>query len=297
MAHILVLGADGQLGRELRRASAPPEFRLSFSRRADIDILSTEAPAAVAALRPDAIINAAAYTAVDGAEAEPELAYALNRDAPAALANVASRIGALFLHISTDYVFRGDIVGSYVETDDKAPLNVYGRSKAEGEDAVLANNAEAIILRTSWLYSPFRANFVKSMLSLGEAQREVRVVDDQTGRPTAASDLAAACVALVEHRLAGNDLAKGVFHFAGAGEASWADFAEAIFSEAAIHGRSPKRVARISTVDFPSAAIRPANSRLDTTKIATVLGIVPRPWRASLTECVAELLRASPQTA
>lgn len=291
MGRVLVLGADGQLGRELRRARAPAGLSLSFAGRSDIDITSDGAAAALTAMRPDAVINAAAYTAVDKAESEPELAFAINRDAPALLAREAATLGAPFLHISTDYVFSGEKPGPYVETDIKQPLNVYGRSKSEGENAILSCHAGALILRTSWVYSPFGANFVKTMLRLGETRDSVRVVADQIGRPTAAGDLAAVCLALVARQLAGSDAAKGVLHFANEGKASWADVAGAIFSEAATRGRRPVAVTSISTADYPTPAKRPANSLLDTSRIETEFGIVPRPWRAALSECVAELVR------
>jgi dTDP-4-dehydrorhamnose reductase len=290
MARVLVLGANGQLGRELRRARVPQNLMLLFAGSDEIDITSGGAPGALAAMKPDAIINAAAYTAVDRAESEPDLAFAINAHAAGKLAAAAARTGARFLHISTDYVFGGDQLGHYIESDIKTPLNVYGRSKSEGEDVVLAQHPDALVLRTSWVYSPFGSNFVKSMLRLGETREEVCVVADQIGRPTAASDLAAACLALVARQLAGDAAASGIFHYAGDGEASWADVADAVFSEAARHGRDHVRVTRISTAEYPTPAKRPANSRLDTTKIETRLGIDPRPWRDALSQCVSALL-------
>lgn len=292
MARVVVLGADGQLGRELRRAAAPQDLTLVFAGRREIDIAAGAAIDALAAMAPDAIINAAAYTTVDKAESEPDRAFAINRDAAGALAGAAAKLGAAFLHLSTDYVFGGDKPGAYVETDIKAPLNVYGASKSEGEDAVLRHHSSALVLRTSWVYSPFGANFVKSMLALGEARGQVRVVADQFGRPTSGRDLAATCLALIARQLAGEDAAKGIFHFANRGETNWADFAEAIFAEAARRGRRPVAITRIASADYPTPAKRPANSCLDTAKIETAFGLQPRPWRAALGECVEELLGA-----
>jgi dTDP-4-dehydrorhamnose reductase len=291
MPVLLVVGANGQLGLELQRAPLPRGWVLRAAGRDELDLAQPGAVReAIATLRPDAVINAAAYTAVDKAQTESELAFAINRDGAASLAEAAAKLDAPLVQVSTDYVFSGDKPAPYVETDPKAPLGVYGRSKSEGEDAVLGAHPRAAVLRTSWVYSPHRANFVKTMLRLGATRGEVRVVADQVGRPTAARDLAAACVAVTERLLAEDQATAGVFHYAGAGDASWADFAEAIFEEAAKHGRAPVRVARITTADYPTPARRPANSRLDTTRIETSLGIRPRPWRDALRECVAELL-------
>jgi dTDP-4-dehydrorhamnose reductase len=227
---------------------------------------------------------------VDKAESEPDLAFALNRDAPAAMAEAARALGAALVHVSTDYVFNGEGERPYREDDPKAPLGTYGRSKSEGEDAVMRTGARAAIVRTSWVFSPHRANFVKTMLRLGETRDEVGVVADQHGRPTAARDLADACVHMGERLLKGEDAARGVFHFANAEDASWADFADAIFAGAARRGRKTVRVKRISTAEFPTPAKRPANSRLDTAKISALRGAEPRPWRAALEDCLDDLL-------
>ncbi|MBX3428466.1 MAG: dTDP-4-dehydrorhamnose reductase [Hyphomonadaceae bacterium] len=289
MTRVLLFGANGQLGLALRRAKLPAGWTLKALSRADLDLSDTPAiEAAIAAFKPDSIINAAAYTAVDKAESEPKLAFALNRDAPAAMARAA--LGAPLIHISTDYVFRGDKRTPYLETDRRDPINTYGRSKAEGEIAVLEAHARATIVRTSWIFSADRANFLKTMLRLAETRDEVAVVSDQRGRPTAAHDLARACIALVEQHLAGDSHTAGLFHFAGAGETSWAEFAEAIFAEAASRGRRPVHVRRVTTGDFPTPAKRPVNSSLDTTKIEA-LGIAPAPWRDGAIMCLDALLR------
>jgi dTDP-4-dehydrorhamnose reductase len=290
MKRVLFLGASGQLGTALQRARLPAGWTLIAGERGVFDLLKpTDVSQAIVAMRPDAIINAAAYTAVDKAESEADAAFALNRDAPSAIASAARTIDAPLVHISTDYVFGGDKLAPYVETDPIAPASMYGRSKAEGEAAVLANCPRAAIVRTSWVYSPYRANFVKTMLRLGETKSEVSVVADQFGCPTAASDLASACLAMTRLMLEGDAQATGVFHYAGKGDVSWAEFAEAIFDGAANHGRARVNVKRITTAEFPTAAKRPANSRLDTTKIEA-LSIATRPWRAALSDCLDELL-------
>jgi dTDP-4-dehydrorhamnose reductase len=291
MSRILLLGAGGQLGTEILRARVPAGWEIIPAARNDLDLTeTTKIAAAIEALKPNAIINAAAYTAVDKAETETDLAFALNRDAPAAIAAEAAKLQAPLIHLSTDYVFAGDKATPYVETDPRKPINTYGRSKAEGEIAVLDAWECAAIVRTSWLFSPHRVNFLKTMLRLGETRDDVGVVSDQVGRPTSADDLARACVALTERLLQSDQTAAGIFHFAGAGDASWADFAEAIFAEAATHGRAPVRVRRILSEEYPTPTARPANSRLDTRKIEA-LGIKPASWRDGVRASVAELLR------
>lgn len=291
MPRVLVTGAGGQLGLALARASAPAGWTLELASREKLDLAeAARVREAVEALKPAAIINAAAYTAVDKAESEPELAFAVNRDGPAALAQAAGRLDIPLVHVSTDYVFSGEKPAPYVEDDAKAPLSVYGRSKSEGEDAVLARHAHAAVLRTSWVYSPDRTNFVKTMLRLAETRDEISVVADQQGRPTAAGDLASACLAVAARLLDRDERARGVFHYAGGGDTTWAGFAEAIFAEAERHGRRAPRVKRISTAEYPTPARRPANSRLDTAKIQTVLGVQPRPWPEALNDCLGVLL-------
>ncbi len=291
MTRVLLFGASGQLGLALQRAALQAGWELQPLTRADVDLADAGAiEAAIEARKPQAIINAAAYTAVDTAESEPKLAFALNRDAPAAMARGATALGAPLVHVSTDYVFRGDKPAPYTESDPRDPISVYGRSKAEGETAVFDAYARAAIVRTSWVFSPDRANFLKTMLRLGETRDEVSIVSDQIGRPTPADDLARACIIMTETLIAGDQRAQGIFHFAGAGEVSWADFAEAIFAEAALRGRKPVRVRRILTADYPTPARRPANSRLDTSKIEA-LGITPAPWRDGVRAYLDMLLR------
>lgn len=290
MPRILLLGASGQLGLEVARAQLPAGWEIVTLGRDALDLERPESvAAAIDALRPAAIINGAAYTAVDKAETERALALALNRDAPEAMAQAAARIGAPFIHISTDYVFSGDKPTPYVESDPRKPVNAYGVSKAEGEIAVLAAWDRAAVVRTSWLFSAHRNNFLKTMLRLSETRDDIGVVSDQLGRPTHAGDLARACVALTERLLDGDAAAAGVFHFAGKGDATWADFAENIFSVAQAYGRGRVRVRRILTEEYPTPAARPANSRLDTTKIEA-LGIAPAEWRDGVHASVREIL-------
>ena len=244
---------------------------------------------AIAALRPAMVVNASAYTAVDKAESDIDAAFALNRDGPAALAFACATLGAPLVHISTDYVFDGAKPAPYVETDAKNPATAYGRSKSAGEDAVLAANANAAIIRTSWVYASHGTNFLRTMLRLAETREEVGVVADQLGRPTWARDLAEATMAVALRARDNDPAARGVLHYGGAGDAVWADFAEAIFAGAAARGLKSARVKRITTADYPTPARRPANSRLDTTKIENTLGVKPRDWREACDACLSEL--------
>lgn len=289
MARVLLLGARGQLGVHLSSA-APAGWTVLAPGREEVDLAAPNSlVSALDRLAPDAIINAAAYTAVDKAEQEPALAFAINRDGPAALAAAAAARRLPLVHVSTDYVFAGDKTEPYVEDDPVGPRSVYGASKAEGERGVLNAGADAAIVRTSWVFSAHGQNFVKTMLRLGAERSEVSVVADQHGRPTFAKELGHACIFLTERLLQSDAKAAGVFHFAGAGEATWAEFAEAIFDAAAKRGRAPVRVRRISTAEYPTAAPRPANSRLSTAKIEA-LGATVRPWRSGLAECLDQLL-------
>ena len=278
---LLVLGAGGQVGRELARAALPAGMRLVAFDRAALDVTDAEAvAAAVARERPDVVINAAAYTAVDRAESEPAAAAAANAAAPGHIAAACAAAGAALIHYSTDYVFDGTKPGAYVEDDPVNPLGVYGRTKAAGERAVRAALERHVILRTSWVYAAHGRNFVRTMLRLADERGEVRVVADQHGAPTAAADIAAATV-----RIAAQGGPWGTFHFANAGETTWHGFAAAIF---ALAGKTP-RLSAIATAEFPTAATRPANSRLDCAKLAAAYGIVARPWQEALAPVVAEL--------
>ncbi len=242
--------------------------------------------------RCDVIINAAAYTAVDKAESEAEVAMRVNGEGAAHVAEAAAELNKPLLHLSTDYVFDGTLSRPYREDDPTGPASAYGRSKLAGEEHIRARHPNHVILRTAWVYSPFGANFVKTMLRLGETREEVGVVADQIGNPTSALDIADALLAIARRVAedASPDL-RGVFNLTGTGEASWADLAEATFEIAAKNGRSPVRVRRISTADYPTPARRPANSRLDNTRLAEHYGLTLPPWRQSLESCVTRLLR------
>ena len=243
------------------------------------------------AARPDVIVNAAAYTAVDKAEAEEALTLRVNGEGAGHVAEAAARLGAPLLHLSTDYVFDGALDRPYREDDPTAPTGSYGRSKLAGEKEVAARCENSVILRTAWVYSPFGANFVRTMLRLNETRDEVGVVADQRGNPTSALDIADALIAIAARiRDDSSPRLRGVFHMTGSGEATWADFAEAVFKEAEARGRRPTRVKRIATADYPTPARRPANSRLDNEKLARVYGVRLPDWRRSVEACCARLL-------
>ena len=293
-AKILVLGRSGQVARELGKLGAPEGCELVFAGRDRFDLLSGADPGPMLdEARPAAVINAAAYTAVDKAESEPEAAFALNRDAPAAWARACAAARIPFVHFSTDYVFDGSKDSPYVETDPVNPTGVYGASKAAGEEAVTAAGGSSIILRTSWVYSAFGANFLKTMLRVAGTRDEIAVVDDQLGRPTWAEDCARGALRAVralQHReITGPE----ILHLSGAGDATWADFAEAIFDKSAVHGGPSAQVKRITTAEYPLPARRPANSRLDCARMTNALDFPMRPWRQSLAACFDELETAT----
>lgn len=282
---LLVFGAGGQVGTELRRATLPPGMALAAFDRAALDI--TDRAAVSAAIRrehPGLVVNAAAYTAVDKAESEAEAAFAANAAAPGHIAAACAEAGIPLIHLSTDYVYDGTKPGPYAEDDPINPLGVYGRSKAAGDAAVAAALAEHVILRTAWVYSAHGGNFVKTMLRLAGERPGLRVVADQHGAPTAAADIAAAIVRVAE-RIGAGEGRWGTFHFTGAGPTTWHGFAEAIV---ALAGRSVP-IAAIATAEYPTPARRPANSVLDCTKIAAAYGVAPHPWREALAEVIAEL--------
>lgn len=287
---VLVIGKTGQVARTLdaKGFDGVPHIALG---RESIDLSSPDMLVeAFAVHRPCLVVNAAAYTAVDRAESERDLAYAVNRDGPARLAELCAAAGIPLIHISTDYVFDGSKPFPYVEEDQTAPLGVYGASKAEGEAAVRAKLAQHVILRTSWVYGTTGSNFVKTMLRLGEQRDELAVVNDQIGAPTAADDIAVAIAQIARHLLDGTG-EFGTFHMTSGGETSWYGFAKEIFAQAAASGRKVPMLRSIPTVDYPTPARRPANSRLDCTKLEKAYGIRLPHWRTSLESCLADLLR------
>jgi len=292
---LLVLGAAGQIGHELCRRVWPADYRIAGVDRAEVDITRQEAVAdALRQERPDIVINAAAYTAVDRAESEPDVAWAVNAAGPGHLAVGCETAGIPLVHISTDYVFDGRKEAPYREDDPVNPLGVYGRSKEAGDRAVREGLPEHVIVRTAWVYSAQGHNFVSTMLRLAADRPVLRVVADQIGSPTSAAD-AAAAIATIVQRLAAGDRNWGTYNFAGAGAVSWHGFAEVIFELASPWRGAPPRVDAITTAEYPTPAQRPANSVLDCRLIREVFGIEPRPWREALAEVIRELYEtASP---
>ena len=290
---LVILGSAGQVGRELGRIVLPAGWQAAWFDRVDFDIADAAAVRAVLAReRPDIVINAAAYTAVDRAEREPEAAWAANAVAPALIAAACAERGAALIHLSTDYVFDGAKTGAYHEDEPVNPLGVYGKSKAAGEQAVRDGLREHVTIRTAWLYSVHGQNFVKTILRLAAERPSLRVVADQHGTPTSAADIAAALFA-VARQIDGGRGAWGTFHLTGAEPTTWHGFAEAIVALAAPHtGKSPP-VEAIATADYPTPAQRPANSVLDCSRIGKAYGIFPRPWHEALPPVIAELFDKS----
>jgi len=291
---IAVTGAQGQVARSL----------IERGKEAGVDVIALARPAldlacpasvlpALRAATPDMIVSAAAYTAVDLAETEEAQARRINAEGAGAVAAAARELDSPVLHLSTDYVFDGRLDRPYREGDATGPINAYGRSKLAGEVAVREVTPRHVILRTAWVYSPFGKNFLRTMLALGETRPTVGVVADQIGQPTSALDIADGILAICDRLKKEPDESMfGTFHMAGVGGASWADFAEAIFAEAERCGRPRVTVTRIATKDYKTAARRPANSRLDTTKLAEIYGVVLPPWRNALPAIVERVLRS-----
>ena len=284
MAKFLITGAKGQVGHCLTEQLTGKAEILAVDRD-ELDITDRDAVFnIVKTFKPDVIINAAAHTAVDRAESEVELSEAINVKGPQYLAEVANEIGAVILHISTDYVFEGTGTGEYKEDDQTNPQGVYGRTKLEGEIAVQQANPRSIILRTAWVFGEHGHNFVKTMLRLAKDRDSLGIVGDQFGGPTYAGDIAKALIEMCNQILSGKENAFGVYHFTGKPYVSWYEFAKAIFAEAALQNilaKSPL-VNSIATSDYPTPAKRPANSRLDLTKIKQVFNIEPSDWQAAL---------------
>ena len=290
---IAVTGLQGQLALSLLERAPAHGADVVALGRPELDLANpaTIAPALERAA-PSIIVNAAAYTAVDQAEAEPELAEAVNGAGAGAVARAAAALGVPVIHLSTDYVFDGALDRPYRESDATAPLGAYGRSKLAGEQAIAASSADYAILRTAWVHSPFGRNFVKTMLRLAETREEVAVVADQLGSPTYALDLADGVLTVCRNLVAqpGEPGLRGVFHMVGAGETSWAGFAEALFEASRAAGGPSARVRRIATADYPTPARRPANSRLDCGKLAAAHGVRLPAWVPSAAACVARLV-------
>ena len=289
---VLILGAHGQLGRELAESFTARGEVLALDRaRADFtqpELLRT----AIRAARPDIILNAAAYTAVDRAQSQPEIARAVNAAAPRVLAEEAARCGALLVHYSTDYVFDGAKAGPWVETDPPRPLNVYGATKLEGEQAIRETGGRFLIFRTSWVYGPRGSNFLLTMLRLGKERELLKVVDDQTGAPTAAYALARATRTVVDQLLAPGaaEGASGIYHMSCGGSVSWCGFARAIFARAGERaGLRVKKVEPIPSREYPTPAERPRNSVLSNAKLESRFGVRLPAWETALDQVIAAL--------
>jgi dTDP-4-dehydrorhamnose reductase len=286
---ILLLGGGGQLGLSLIQLIGGGA--LILPKRADVDFLHSERLAdLVIKLRPAVIINAAAYTLVDQAEVESELAYRINAQAVEALAEAAKRVGALLVHFSTDYVFDGGGDRPWREDDRPAPLNVYGLSKWLGEQAILSSGCRYLILRTGWLHSPYRHNFLKTMLRLGIRRSSLSVVCDQIGAPTSAAMLAEATLAAIRQTLV-NPALSGLYHVTAAGEVSWYDYANFIFKEGCalgMVGRMPSLIP-VTSDHYTSLAPRPLNSRLDTSLFSKIFGVHFPPWQTGVRETLRQL--------
>jgi dTDP-4-dehydrorhamnose reductase len=287
----MVFGAGGQVGTHLAETASQSGHPLVALTHADADICDAAAvAAALAEHAPSIVVNAAAYTAVDEAESDEARAFQVNRDGAAVLARAAARTGVPLIHLSTDYVFDGLAGDPYAEEHEVNPQGAYARSKEAGERAVRAADGKHLILRTSWVYGPFGTNFVKTMLRLGAEHGELRVVDDQTGRPTSTGDLAETILAVAERAAQPGFAGWGTYHCSGADTVTWYGFATMIFAEAERFGRKAPRVHAIAAKDFPTPAPRPAYSVLSTQKLERIFGIRPRPLRAGLIATLERLL-------
>ncbi len=293
---IAVTGKAGQIVSSLIERGAAAGHEIIALGRPELDLAYPASVArALEAAAPDAVISAAAYTAVDKAEGEQDLAFAVNGAGAGAVADAARVLGVPLVHVSTDYVFDGRLDRPYREIDPTGPTGVYGASKLAGEQAVLAAHAaNSAVLRVAWVYSPFGGNFVKTMLRLAGDRDAVSVVADQIGNPTSALEIADG-ILLVATNLVGSDdsALRGIFHMTAQGQASWADFAEAIFAASAAQGGPSATVRRITTADYPTPATRPANSRLDCGLIAQVHGVTLPEWRGALETVIARLAGAA----
>lgn len=294
--NILLLGAHGQVGWELQRALVPLGDVIACDRtRVDLENLST-LRTAVRAMAPAIIVNAAAYTMVDQAESEVERAHRINADAVHLLAEEARRLGAWLMHYSTEYVFDGTQSGAYAEGDEPNPLNAYGRTKLEGEQAIRATEGcRHIIFRTSWVFSSRGRNFITTILRLAQEREELRVVSDQIGAPTSAeliADISALVLRHIQRQAA--DHIGGTYHVVPRGETTWYRYAEFIVRLAAEYGQKVNvrstRIVPITTAEYPSPAKRPLNSRLDTGKLVATFGVALPPWERHVARAVAEIL-------
>ena len=292
---IAVTGTTGQVVTSLIERGTAAGHDVIAIGRPDLDL--ADPASVVRALKgaaPDVVVSAAAYTAVDKAESESDLAFAVNGAGPGAVAQAAKVFGVPLIHISTDYVFDGTLDRPYVESDPTGPTGVYGASKLAGERAVLDGHDNSAVLRVAWVYSPFGGNFVKTMLRLAADRDDLGVVGDQVGNPTSALAIADGILQVATNMVADSSPSlRGIFHMTAPGEASWADFAQAIFEASTARGGPSASVRPIGTADYPTPAIRPANSRLDCGLIARVHGVTLPDWRTSLDEVMERLQPAN----
>jgi dTDP-4-dehydrorhamnose reductase len=292
---VAVTGKNGQVARALQEGACPQVEILAVG-RPELDLALPSDPTKVFEdLHPDVIVNAAAYTAVDKAESDQELALATNGRGAGLVAQAAANLKVPVIQLSTDYVFDGVAASPYREDDPVAPINFYGRSKLAGEEAVRAAAADHVILRTSWVFAPFGENFVRTMLRLASVRDEIRVVADQQGSPTSALDIAASIIEVARNLIdRPNDATlRGIFHLTNAGQTTWADFAAEIFRLAAKQGGPSARIVPIETSQYPTPARRPARSILDISKIALVHGVRPQHWTEALAVVIDRLNKTS----
>jgi dTDP-4-dehydrorhamnose reductase len=296
---LIVIGREGQVARALAERAPVLGAKAVLLGRPQLDLANPSGiEDIIVATGGDLVVNAAAYTAVDQAEAEPDLANAINGIGAGSVAGAAAAMRVPIIHLSTDYVFDGTSDHPYRESDEPSPVGAYGSSKLLGELAVASKTPNHIILRTAWIYSPFGRNFVKTMLRLARERDDVAVVSDQHGSPTSALDIADGIIAVGRNLLARPDemSLRGVFHMTGSGFTSWAEFAAEVFLQSARLGGPSAQVRPIGTADYPTPAKRPANSRLDCAKLADIHGIALPVWQTSLKPCVKRLIdEARPQ--
>lgn len=291
LSRVLLTGGNGQIGRAFRQL-LPPSATIMAPDRSVLDMAKPDTiRSAVRDFRPALIINAAAYTAVDRAETEAELAMAVNGIAPGVLAEEAKRLGATLVHYSTDYVFDGTKSTAYAETDSANPLSVYGKTKLTGEQAVETVGAAHYILRTSWVYAAEGANFMNTILRLAQERPELRIVDDQIGAPTWARAITEMTVQMLTAGQNNKTPGYGLYHLAATGAVTWCGFARAILDATQkISGTAAPKLTPITTADYPLPARRPANSRLDTARFTKIFGITPAPWQDMLEKCLQEVI-------
>lgn len=289
---VMVTGSNGQIGISLiNKLKNRSDIELFAFNKTQLNITKAEHVfSTVNGIKPDVIINAAAYTAVDKAEEESELCYKINFDGAKYLAQAAQKVDALLIHISTDYVFDGCKSAPYTEDDLPNPLSIYGKSKLAGEQEIISHCSRYTILRTAWVFSEFGTNFLNTMLKLGQ-KTELRIVEDQYGGPTYASDIANVLLKIMDKMIASPGLSSDIFHFSGMPYTNWFEFSKRIFAETKKSGitSSVPILCGISTQEYPTTAIRPANSRLDCKKIQSEFGIFPCDWQSSLQKCIHKL--------